>query len=44
MVSCRLCDKNLDNENASKHMKEHDIKGEIPHAKDIDLTERTKEA
>jgi BED zinc finger len=31
-VSCRICGKNLDNENASSHMKQHDKKGEIPHS------------
>ena len=30
MVSCRICDKNLDKENASNHMKDHDRRGEIP--------------
>ena len=30
-VSCRICGKNLDNENAISHMKQHDKKGEIPH-------------
>jgi hypothetical protein len=32
MVSCRICDKIIDNENASKHMTEHEKKGEIPHS------------
>lgn len=32
MVSCRICDKNLDNENASKHMMQHLKQGEIPHS------------
>lgn len=31
-VSCRICGKNLDNENAISHMKQHDKKGEIPHS------------
>jgi hypothetical protein len=30
MVSCRICDKNIDKENASNHMKDHDKRGEIP--------------
>jgi hypothetical protein len=30
MVSCRICDKNLDKENASNHMKDHAKRGEIP--------------
>ena len=31
-VSCRICSKNLDDENAINHMMQHDKKGEIPHA------------
>ena len=31
MVSCRICGKNLDRENAADHMKNHDKHGEIPH-------------
>jgi hypothetical protein len=30
MVSCSICNKNLDKENASDHMKDHDKRGEIP--------------
>jgi hypothetical protein len=38
MVSCRICNKNIDNENASKHMAEHAEKGEIPHPVDKVIT------
>jgi hypothetical protein len=31
MVSCRMCGKNLDGEDAADHMKNHDKRGEIPH-------------
>ena len=31
MVSCRICGKKLDTENAGDHMKDHDRRGEIPH-------------
>ena len=31
MVSCRICGKNLDTENAGDHMKDHNKRGEIPH-------------
>ncbi|MDW0315414.1 MAG: hypothetical protein QN716_08575 [Nitrososphaeraceae archaeon] len=31
MVSCRICGKNLDTENAGDHMKDHDKRAEIPH-------------
>jgi hypothetical protein len=31
MVSCRICGKNVDTENAGDHMKEHNKRGEIPH-------------
>jgi hypothetical protein len=31
-VSCRICSKNLDDENAINHMLQHDKKGEFPHA------------
>ena len=31
-VSCRICGKNLDDENAIDHMLQHDKKGEFPHA------------
>jgi hypothetical protein len=31
-VSCRICGKNLDDENAINHMMQHDKKGEFPHA------------
>jgi hypothetical protein len=34
MISCRICDKNIANENASKHMTEHEKKGEIPHSRE----------
>jgi hypothetical protein len=32
MVSCRICGKNLDDENAFNHIAQHDKKGEIPHS------------
>ena len=31
MVSCRICGKNVDAENAGDHMKGHNKRGEIPH-------------
>lgn len=31
MVSCRICGKSLDKENAADHIKGHDKKCEIPH-------------
>lgn len=31
-VSCRICGKNLDEENAINHMMQHDKNGEFPHA------------
>ena len=32
MISCRICGKNLDDENAFNHIAQHDKKGEIPHS------------
>jgi hypothetical protein len=31
MVSCRICGKNLDSENAANHMMQHDKRGDIRH-------------
>ena len=43
MVSCRICRKNVDTENAGDHMKEHNKRGEIPHIQDEPESNRQRD-